>query len=335
MLASLRAVALTLVVVFYAQGQPAPIPEPSASPMPSIAATINGQAIYEVAVERALQSVPPDDRSKARPEIVEHLVNNTIIDQYLNTLKVTVDEAELDKRFNEFKEQVTMRQQDLSVLLKRMKLTEAELKEQMAHLLRWEKFVTQQATDAKLQALFNHMPEAFDGTTVRARHILIPGGNDEASKQAVVAKLRQLKAQIEKSVATDLSKIPADTDNLTREKMRQSLLEDVFGEAAKQHSTCNSNVEGGKLPWFPRYGNMVESFAKPAYALKPYEVSDVIATTFGYHLILVIGRKPGIPTKFEEPIVKDAVKEIYEAKLKDAILEQMKPRTKIEIVPVK
>jgi len=331
----LFALGFMLVVSSAAKAQPAPIPEPTANPMPSIAATINGQAIYESTVERALQSVPPEDRTKARQEVVDHLVNNTVVDQYLSSLKVTIEPAEVDKKLDVFKQEVKNQQQDFALLLKRMKMTETELKEQMSNLMRWEKFVTQQASDEKLQALFNHMPEAFDGTAIRARHILLPGGADDKSKQDAVAKLRQIKATIEKSVAADLGKIPPETDNLTREKMKQSLLEEAFGEAARGNSTCNSNVEGGKLPWFPRYGSMVESFAKPAYALQPYAISDVVATTFGYHLILVIGRKPGIPTKFTDPAVKEAVKEIYEAKLKDAILDQMKPRAKIEIVPVK
>ena len=80
----------------------------------------------------------------------------------------------------------------------------------------------------------------------------------------------------------------------------------------RNHSTCNSKSEGGDLRWFPRYGSMVEPFAKAAYALKPFEVSDVTVTPFGYHLILVVGRRPGTPTKFEDPRVKDAVKEVYE-----------------------
>jgi peptidyl-prolyl cis-trans isomerase C len=123
---------------------------------------------------------------------------------------------------------------------------------------------------------------------------------------------------------------------VARERQRLAMLEVAFADAAKLNSTClTTKSEGGNLPAFPRYGSMIEPFAKAAYALRLFEISDIVATPVGYHLILVVGRKAGTPTKFDDPKVREAVKEVYEAKLKDAVLEQMKPRSKVEIVPMK
>jgi peptidyl-prolyl cis-trans isomerase C len=328
MITVLRALGLSLVFVLQAPlfAQPAPIPEPTANPMPSVAATVNGQPIHETAVERALQSVPQDERPKARGETLEFLVNNTIVDQYLNAIKVVVEPKDVDQHLANFKKEIRDHEQDYALLLRRMKLTEDELREQIHQLLRWEKFVNQQATDEKLKALFQHMPEAFDGSTIRARHLLLAPGDEST------AKLRAWKARMEKDVADGLARLPADTDNVTRERKRQELLETAFAVIAQTHSTCNSRAEGGLLPPFPRYGAMTETFAKAAYGLRPFELSDVISTPFGVHLILVTGRKPGMPTTLDDPKVKDAVKEVYESKLKDAIIDQMKPRAKIEII---
>ena len=99
-----------------------------------------------------------------------------------------------------------------------MKLTELELKEQIHNTLRWEKFVDQQATEEKLKALFNQMPEAFDGTTVRARHILIEAGNDPKAKQDATTKLLAIKDQIQKTVAAGMAKLPADADSCREAK---------------------------------------------------------------------------------------------------------------------
>jgi parvulin-like peptidyl-prolyl isomerase len=329
---------LALVMGGVVLGQQAETPkEPIASPKQnektSVAATVNGQPIYEAAVERALQAVPAEDRAKARTEVVQFLVENSIIDQYLNALKVAVEVKDVEQQLATFKEEVKKHEQDYAQVLKKMKLTEAELKYQINNQLRWEKFVNGQATDAKLKALFEHMPEAFDGSTVRARHILLTPADDPKAKQDATEKLQAIKTQIEKSVADGLTKLRADADNVTREKMRIALTEEAFSEAAQKYSTCPSKTDGGDLRWFPRYGGMVEPFAKAAFALKSFQMSDVVTTQFGYHLILVTGRKTGVPTKFEDAKVKEAVKEVYEAKLKEAILDQMKPRVKVEIAP--
>ena len=70
-------------------------------------------------------------------------------------------------------------------------------------------------------------------------------------------------------------------------------------------------------------------FGKPFMANT--QISDVIATDFGYHLVLVTQRKAGQPTKFEE--IKETVKEVYGNKLREAVIAQMKARAQIQITP--
>ena len=52
-----------------------------------IAATVNGHQIPEVAVYRALRQFPDAHKEMARKEITTHLIENTLIDQYLNLIK--------------------------------------------------------------------------------------------------------------------------------------------------------------------------------------------------------------------------------------------------------
>ena len=185
---------LPLLFASVVWAQPATLPAPTAAPMPSVAATVNGQPIFEIAVERALQSVPADERVKARQEVIEFLVGNTIIDQYLTALKITVEPKEIDQHLDHFKEECKKQEQDYAQILKAHENDGSGACEQTHNLLRWEKFVGQQATDDKLKALFERTPEGFDGTTIRARHILLPPGNDDQAKQAAAAKLRAIKA---------------------------------------------------------------------------------------------------------------------------------------------
>ena len=59
----------------------------------------------------------------------------------------------------------------------------------------------------------------------------------------------------------------------------------TFTEAAAENSDCPSSTDGGDLGPFPR-GVMATAFEEGAFALEPGDISDIVETPFGYHLIL-------------------------------------------------
>lgn len=104
-----------------------------------------------------------------------------------------------------------------------------------------------------IEAITKDVPASEE--KVWARHILL---KDEASAQAV------------------LKRIQAGED---------------FGKVAQEVSEDTGTKEsGGDLGWFGT-GQMVETFEKAAYALKPGEVSQPVQSTFGYHIIQLIGKE--------------------------------------------
>ncbi len=108
---------------------------------------------------------------------------------------------------------------------------------------------------SKLQDLFaSRVPTTEE--QVHARHILV---ETEEEAQTVLARLEA--GEDFASLAEELS-----TDESTRE-------------------------DGGDLGWFPR-GVMVPEFEEAAFALQPGETSDIVQTSFGYHIILVEERDP-------------------------------------------
>jgi peptidyl-prolyl cis-trans isomerase C len=319
-----------------AAGTPALAQQPTAAaPVPAgVAATVNGQPITEASVQRGLKRVPPAEHPKARPEILNYLIDNLLIDQYLAAQKIPVEAKDVEGRVNEIKSEVKKHGQDYAKMLTDLMLTEEELRSQIAADLRWEKYATAQGTDAALKQLYDKCPEMFDGSMVRARHILlIPPTNDPAAGAQAKAQLAQYKQQLEADVAKELAQLPASADPLARDLARTRRLEDKFGELAAKHSACPSKKEGGDLSWFPRAGSMVEPFAAAAFALKPGQISDPVQTPFGYHLILCTGRKAGQAVKFEE--VKEEVREIFCQRLRDSLVAQLRPAAKIAITPMK
>jgi peptidyl-prolyl cis-trans isomerase C len=295
------------------------------------AATVNNQPIPEVAVYRALRQFPPAHQETARKEIMAHLIENVLIDQYLTAIKVAVEDKEVDALINELKAELIMAKKDYAKELEAMLLTEAEFRTEVIAQMKWEKFVKQQGTDAALKQLFDSSPDVFDGTMVRARHILMTSGTDEAKQKEAAQKLRGIKQVVEQEAAKAVAALPPSADALAKEQTKATKTEELFSAYAKEYSVCPSKKDGGDLNYFPRAGAMVEPFAKAAFAIKAFEMTDVVATEFGYHLILVTARKQGTPKKFDD--VKEDVRMLYAMRLREAVIAQMRPKAQITMTP--
>ncbi len=320
-----------------AQQKPTPLPPPAAPPAraaASAAATVNGHPIAESAVQRGLKRVPPARHAEVRPDIVNFLIENALIDQYLLQARIAADPKEVDKRIDQMKGEIKKEKLDYETVLKEMALTEAELREHITADLRWNKYADAQAGDKALTDFYAAHKEMFDGSMVRVRHILLsPGSGDAKAVEAARAQLAGYKKQIEAQAAEGLTKLPPSADNLAREKARQKLVEEAFGALAKEKSACPSKQQGGDVGWFDRAGTMVEPFAKAAFALKPFEVSDVVQTQFGLHLLLLLDRKPGKDVPFDQ--VKADVKEVYCDRLRENLVYHLRQKAKIVVAPVK
>ena len=106
-----------------------------------------------------------------------------------------------------------------------------------------------------------------------------------------------------------------------------------FAALAKENSEDGSASQGGDLGFFPR-GRMVPAFDQAAFALKPGEISEVVTTEFGYHIIKLTEKKDGSTVPFEE--VKPQVLEYLTNQKKqqrvDSFIDEAKKRAKIEVL---
>jgi len=112
-------------------------------------------------------------------------------------------------------------------------------------------------------------------------------------------------------------------DNESEVKKAKSLLEEVlrkykagtsFEELAKKYSEDPSSANGGDLGYFQR-GEMIEEFEKAAFDLNTGEVSDIVKTPFGFHLIKVTDHKEERNLSLQE--AKPEIKEKLESMVKE------------------
>jgi len=88
--------------------------------------------------------------------------------------------------------------------------------------------------------------------------------------------------------------------------IRQELIDGAdFAEVAKEKSTGPSGVNGGDLGYFGR-GQMVKPFEEVAFSLNINAISEPVQTTFGYHIIKVTDKRPGVKQDFDK--IKDEIK---------------------------
>jgi len=97
----------------------------------------------------------------------------------------------------------------------------------------------------------------------------------------------------------------------TLEKTAREVLDKLksgadFGEMARQYSEDSSASQGGEIGWIVR-GQTVKEFEDAAFRMKPGEVSDLIKTSYGFHIIKVFDKQQAHLQTFDE--VKGQIRE--------------------------
>ncbi len=123
-------------------------------------------------------------------------------------------------------------------------------------------------TPAEVKNFFAQIPHdslPYFNSEVEVGELVIQPTANDSTKEAVVERLRGLRQQITDGTLT-------------------------FEDAARQNSADGSARGGGDLGWTKR-GKFVAEFEAAAYNLDPGEISDVVESEFGYHLIQLVGRR--------------------------------------------
>jgi len=197
---------------------------------------------------------------------VDNLVTKVVIDKEADKRNVKVKDSEIDDEVATYEESYGG-EEGLKSALEASGLTLADLKEDIETNIKIEKLMAEdiEITEDEVKSYYEENKSNFDTPeSIEVSHILV---EDKETAQEILDKLK------------------AGED---------------FAELAKEYSTDTATAEKGGELGFITSGEMVEEFEKAAFALKVGEISDIVKTDYGYHIIKATDYKEAKESTYED-----------------------------------
>jgi peptidyl-prolyl cis-trans isomerase C len=170
----------------------------------------------------------------------------------------------------------------------------------------------------------------------------VPSPSDDEAKDYYAKNLDRFKEEETIRASHILIRADSSADPATKAKARETIDailakaragQDFAALAQESSQDPGSASRGGDLNYFKR-GMMVPEFNDAAFALQPGQLSDVVTTQYGYHIIKVTDRKAGRVIPFEEaaPQIKQFLGEQKKQDRRKAFIDELKTKAKIEVL---
>jgi peptidyl-prolyl cis-trans isomerase C len=246
-------------------------------------------------------------RRQMRLEVLNDLVDDVLLRQFLRKNGPKVAPAEIDAQLKAYGEHLQKQGKSLAEFYKQTGQTEAQVREAWTTAMQLTGYVKGTATEEQLKTYYATNKDSFDHVEVRVRHVVLRVGKNTPATERAAAKekLEKIRAEV---VAGKLD----------------------FAAAAKKVSHCPSAPLGGDLGYVERKGGLVdEAFAQAAFALKPGEVCGVVETEFGLHIIQAIDRRSGTPSAYEKCVTE--VLDAYSDDFRVDLIAKLRKEARIQI----
>jgi parvulin-like peptidyl-prolyl isomerase len=278
------------------------------------AAYVNGEPVTMAEVRAMLEARPSPvpltaaQQRELRQAALDVLIDDVLMRQFLKKNALPAQPAEIQKEIDELKAALTKKTMTLEQFLREGKQTEEQFRKDVAARVEWKHYLGVRFPEAEVKSYYEANKAFFDKVFVQASHILVkvaPNGPD-AEKKTARARIETIRQEI----------IAGKID---------------FAEAAKKYSDCPSKEKGGDIGPFPYKFVVVDPIAKTAFAMKKGDISDIVVTDFGLHILKVTDRTQGENTTFDA--VKESVREVIaqDMELYPHILADQRKAAKIEV----
>lgn len=226
------------------------------------------------------ESFDAAQRPQLEQQVLDGLITRTILEQEADDLDIVVTDESFSETLAQFTSQFP-NEEAYRIALEEQGFSEGEFEDELRRQMLIEELIRTQVydqieiSDDDMQAFYDENPQFFEQSEqVAARHIIFTTqGASEADQTALREELQGIRQEI------------ADGAD--------------FAEMAREHSQGPSAADGGNLGVFGR-GQMVPAFEETAFALEVGELSEVIETQFGYHIVQVTERIPAQTQSFAD-----------------------------------
>ena len=260
-----------------------------------------------------------------KEKVTNELIIKTLLDSEIEKRGIEATKEDVQNELKTVIDKVGSKE-ELNKILKERKISNEQFTNDLKTQIKIKKLVDSEekivVTDADAQKYYDtHKKEFTHGEQVRASHILV-AANFLDLLQVIKQKNpditpAELNAEIEKIMTSQKAKAEAILAEVKKNP-------DNFAKIAQQKSDDKgSAARGGELGFFPKDA-MVKEFAEAAFALKPNTISDVVQTSFGYHIIKVTDRMEAGTTPFAK--VKEDLKYYLETQKQIAVLKKLTTR---------
>ena len=267
------------------------------------------------------QNIPPEQMTMLERQVLERLIQiQLLLNQATDADKAKGQESST-KRLDAILKRAGS-EEALTRQLKSVGLTQAELKAKMLEEATAEAVLERELkvaiSDDAAKKFYDENPTRFEEPeTVRASHILIA-----TKDQATGTDLTEAQKKAKRKLAEDLLK-------------RAKAGED-FAALAKEYSDDPGSKDKGGEYTFPR-GQMVPEFESAAFSLNTNQVSDIVTTQFGYHIIKLSEKIPAQKVAFAKVAddLKEGLKQQEMQKLMPNFFDKLKAGANVEILDEK
>lgn len=270
-------------------------------------------------LDQVRQTGSPADREerlkKARRQVLDHLIESKLLEEEMRKRKIEVPERDVDAAIND--------------ILKTSNLTEEDFKKALARegmtLVAYRQKVREELGKMRLVGREIKSKIVIEDEEVRKRY----QENLEKYSEPLEVKVQQVFFPLPQNPSEDQIAAARREALTILEKARRG---DDFTQLAKVYSKGPEADEGGILGYFKKQ-ELVRELDEAAFKLKPGEISDVVRSPAGFHILKVLDRKGGEPRSFAEVqhrIREEAMQEEAEKKY-NAWMRDLKSKAYIEI----